>query len=120
MIQINAPRSTAARNSDCWPPAIWEYTMKSCLAAFAIAASLFTSNAQANDALEAKVRVYVPVYALAIACDIKATDAASGDHRVMLEGVKSDPVAKKLLARLHSETQAAYVKARNAGNRLGF
>jgi hypothetical protein len=95
--------------------------MKRCLAAFAIAASLFAPAAHANDALEAKVRAYVPVYAMLNACDIRAINAAaSGDHRAMLEAVKSDPDAHKLLARLHSETQAAYIKARDAGNRLGF
>jgi hypothetical protein len=94
--------------------------MKRCLAAFAIAASLFAPAAHANDALEAKVRAYVPLYAILNACDIKINAAASDDNRAMLEAVKSDPDAKKLLARLHSETQAAWRKARDAGNRLGF
>jgi len=39
--------------------------MKRCLAAFAIAASLFAPLAHADDALEAKVRAYVPVVSLA-------------------------------------------------------
>jgi hypothetical protein len=39
--------------------------MKRCLAAFAIATSLFAPVAHANDALEAKVRAYVPVVSLA-------------------------------------------------------
>jgi hypothetical protein len=96
-------------------------TMKRCLAAFAIAASLFAPAAHAKDALEAKVRAYVPVYALASVCDIRVINAAaSNDHHVMLEEVKSDPDANKLLARLQSETQAAYIKARDAGNRHGF
>ena len=45
-------------------PVVWRSTapMKCCLAVFAIAASLFAPVAHANDALEAKVRAYVPVY----------------------------------------------------------
>ena len=39
--------------------------MKRCLAAFAIAASLFAPVAHANDALEAKLRAYIPVVSLA-------------------------------------------------------
>ena len=74
--------------------------MKRCLATFAIATSLFAPVAQANDALEAKVRAYVPVVSLAKFCDIKINDATSGDHRAMLEAVKSDPNAKKLAFRL--------------------
>jgi len=68
--------------------------MKRCLAACAIAASLFAPVAHANDALEAKVRAYVPVVSLAKVCDIRIDDATSGDHRAMLEAVKSDPNAK--------------------------
>jgi len=86
--------------------------MKRCLAAFAITASLFAPVARANDALEAKVRVYVPVVSLAKVCDIRINDATSGDHRAMLEAVKSDPNANKLAYRLHYETQTAYIKAR--------
>jgi len=44
---------------------------KRCLAAFAIATSLFAAAAHANDALEAKVRAYVPVDSPAKVCDIK-------------------------------------------------
>jgi len=95
--------------------------MKRCLAAFAIAASPFAPAAHANDILDAKVRAYVPVYALASVCDIREINAAaSNGHRVMLEGVKLNPDANKLLARLQSETQAAYINARDAGNRRGF
>jgi hypothetical protein len=39
--------------------------MKRCLAAFAITTDLFAPIAQANDALEAKVRAYVAVFSLA-------------------------------------------------------
>ena len=67
--------------------------MKRCLAAFAIAASQFAPVAHANDALEAEVRTYVPVVSLAKVCYIRINDAASGDHRAMLEAVKSDPIA---------------------------
>ena len=94
--------------------------MKCCLAAFAIAASLFAPVAQANDALEAKVRAYVPVVSLAKVCDIKSNDAAWGDHRAMLEAVKSDPNANKLAYRIHYETQTAYIKARDGGQRIAF
>ena len=51
--------------------------MKRCLAAFAIAASLFAPVAHANDALEAKVRAYVPVVSLAKVCDLRINDATS-------------------------------------------
>jgi hypothetical protein len=94
--------------------------MKRCLAAFAIAASLFAPVAHANDALEAKVRAYVPVVSLAKVCDIRINDATSGDHRAMLEAVKSDPNANKLAYRLHYETQTAYIKARDGGQRVAF
>jgi len=94
--------------------------MKHCLAAFAIATSLFVAAAHANDALEAKVRAYVPVVSLAKVCDIKINDAAWGDHRAMLEAVKSDPNANKLAYRIHYETQTAYIKARDGGQRIAF
>ncbi len=94
--------------------------MKRCLAAFVIAASLFASVARANDALEAKLRAYVPVFSLAKVCDITINDATSGDHRAMLEAVKSDPNADKLAYRLHYETQTAYIKARDGGQRAAF
>ena len=94
--------------------------MKRGLAAFAIAASLFVAVAHANDALEAKVRAYVPVVSLAKACDIAINDATSGDHRAMLEAMKSDPNADKLAYRLHYETQTAYIKARDGGQRVAF
>ena len=90
--------------------------MKRSLAAFAIAASLFAPVAHANDALEAKVRAYVPVVSLVKVCDIRINEAASGDHRAMLEAVKSDPNANKLAYRLHYETQTAYIKAREEVN----
>ncbi len=85
--------------------------MKRCLAPFAIATSLFAPVAHANDALEAKVRAYVPVVSLAKVCDIRINDATSGEHRAMLEAVKSDPNANKLAYRVHYETQTAYIKA---------
>ena len=94
--------------------------MKRCLAAFAIAASLFAPLAHADDALEAKVRAYVPVVSLAKVCDIRINDATSGDHRAMLEAVKSNPSANKLAYRLHYETQTAYIKARDGGQRVAF
>src|SRR3954464_1405651 len=94
--------------------------MKRCLAAFAIAAPLFLPVAQANDALEAKVRAYVPVVSLAKVCDIRINDATSGDHRAMLEAVKSDPNANKLAFRQHYETMTAYIKARDGGQRIAF
>ncbi len=95
-------------------------TMKRRLAAFAIAASLFVPVTHANDALEAKVRAYVPVVSLAKVCDITINDAASDDHRAMLEAVKSDPNASKLAYRVHYETQTAYIKARDGGQRVAF
>jgi hypothetical protein len=59
---------------------IWSISpMKRCLATFAIATSLFAPVAQANDALEAKLRAYVPVFSLAKVCDIRINDAISGD-----------------------------------------
>ena len=94
--------------------------MKRCLAAFAIAASLFAPVANANDALEAKVRAYVPVVSLAKFCDIRINDAILREHPAMLAAVKSDPNAQKLAFRLNYETQTAYIKARDAGQRLAF
>lgn len=94
--------------------------MKRWFAAFTIAAGLFAPVAHANDALEAKVRVYVPVVSLAKVCDIRINDATSGDHRAMLEAVKSDPNAGKLAYRVHYETQTAYIKARDGGQRAAF
>ena len=94
--------------------------MKRCLAAFAIAASLFAPVAHANDALEAKLRAYVPVFSLAKVCDITINDATSGDHRAMLEAVKSDANADKLAYRLYYETQTAFIKARDGGQRVAF
>ena len=94
--------------------------MERCRAAFAIAPSLFVATAQANDALETKVRAYVPVVSLAKFCDIKINDAILGEHPAMLQAVKSDPNADKLAYRLHYEAQTAYIKARDAGRRLAF
>jgi len=94
--------------------------MKRCLAAFAIAAGQFATVAHANDALEAKVRAYVPVVSLAKFCDITINDAILGEHPAMLQAVKSDPNAKKLAFRLDYETQTAYIKARDTGQRLAF
>ena len=94
--------------------------MKHCLAACAIAASLPAPVAHADDALEAKVRAFVPVASLAKVCDFRINEAALGDHRAMLEAVKSDPDANKLAYRLHYETQTAYIKARDGGQRVAF
>jgi hypothetical protein len=94
--------------------------MKRCLPAFAIATSLFAPIAHANDALEAKVQAYVPVVSLAKVCDFRINEATLGDHRAILEAVKSDPNANKLAYRLHYEMQTAYIKARDAGQRLAF
>ena len=94
--------------------------MKRRPAAFAIAASLFAPVACADDALEAKLRAYVPVFSLAKVCDITINDATSADHRAMLEAMKSDPDANKLAFRLRYETQTAYIKARDGGQRIAF
>jgi hypothetical protein len=94
--------------------------MKRCFAAFAIATSLFAPVVHANDALEAKVRAYVPVVSLAKLCDISINDATAGDHRAILEAVKSDPNANKLAYRLLYEAQTAYIKARDGGQRVAF
>ena len=94
--------------------------MRRCLAALTIAASLFAPVANANDALEAKVRAYVPVVSLAKFCDIKINDAILDEQPAMLQAVKSDPNAKKLSFRLTYETQTAYIKARDTGQRLAF
>jgi|SRR5947209_5601455 hypothetical protein len=100
---------------------IWSMSpIKCCLAAFAIAVGLFAPLARANDALEAKVRAYVPVVSLAKLCDVSINDATLGEHRAMLESVKSDPDAKQLAYRVHFETQTAYVKARDGGQRIAF
>ena len=59
-------------------------------------------------------------FSLAKDCYIRINDAASGDHRAMLKAVKSDPNVNKLAYRLHYETQTAYIKARDGGQRLAF
>jgi hypothetical protein len=82
--------------------------------------SLFAPVAHANDALEAKVRAYTPVFSLAKMCDIRINDVASDDYRTMLEALKSDPYADKLAYRLRYETQIAYIKARDGGRRVTF
>src|SRR6476661_10228717 len=113
------PRSNPPAAACC--SVIWTMSpMKRCLAAFAIAASLFASVAHADDALEAKLRAYVPVFSLAKVCDITINDTTSGDHRAMLEAVKSDRNADKLAYRLNYETKTAYIKARNGGQRVAF
>ena len=94
--------------------------MERCRAAFAIAPSLFVATAQANDALETKVRAYVPVVSLAKFCDITINDAILGEHSAILAAAKSDPNAKKLAFRLTYETQTAYIKAREGGKRVAF
>jgi len=110
------PNAAATCGSLIWSMA----SMKRCLAAFAIAASLYAPVARANDVLEAKVRAYAPVFSLAKVCDIRISEATAGDHRAMLEAVKSDPNADKLAYRLHYETQTAYIKARDGGQRVAF
>jgi hypothetical protein len=94
--------------------------MKRFLATFAIATSLFAPVAHANDALEAKLRAYVPVFSLTKVCDITINDATLADHRAMLEALKSDANADELAYRLHYETQTAYIKARDGGQRIAF
>ena len=94
--------------------------MKRRLAALAIATSLFARVGHADDALEAKMRAYVPVVSLAKVCDLRINDATLGDHRTMLEAVKSEPNANKLAYRVHFETQTAYMKARDGGQRVAF
>lgn len=81
---------------------------------------MFAPVAHANDALEAKVRAYIPVVSLAKVCDFRINEATLGDHRAILEAVKSDPNANKLAYRLHYEMQTAYIKARDGGQRLAF
>ena len=85
-----------------------------------MAAGLLAPAALANDALEVKVRAYVPVVSLAKVCDIRIDNATSDDHRAMLTAVKSDPAANKLAYRLHYEAQTAYIKARDGGQRVAF
>jgi hypothetical protein len=100
---------------------IWSMSpMKRCLAAFAIAANLFAPVANANDALESKVRAYIPIISLAKVCDIRINDATLSEHRAMLEAVKSDPSADKFAYRVHYETQTAYIEARDGGQRVTF
>jgi hypothetical protein len=94
--------------------------MKRCLTAFAIAASQFAPVAHANDALEAKLRAYIPVVSLAKVCDFRINDAVSDDYRAILEAVKSDPNADKLAFRLRYEMLTAYIKARDGGQRAAF
>ena len=93
--------------------------MERCIAA-TFAASLLAPLALADDALETKVRAYVPIVSLAKVCDIRINDDTSGDHRAMLEAVKSNASANKLAYRVHYETQTAYIKARDGGQRVAF
>ena len=94
--------------------------MKRRPAALAIASSLLMPAAHADDALEARTRAYVPVVSLAKVCDIKINDATLDDHRATLAAVKSDAAANKLAFRVHYETQTAYIKARDGGQRTAF
>ncbi len=66
------------------------------------------------------MRANVPVVSLVKVCDIRINDATLGDYRAMLEAVKSDPNADKPAYRLNYETQTAYIKARDGGQRLAF
>lgn len=67
----------------------------------------------------AKVRINAPIYALLSVCDLRAINAAA-KHAGVIEAAKSDPKAEDLMTRLHRETQAAYMKARKAGDPLAF
>ena len=91
------------------------------LVSFAIAASLFPMLAAqaADNALMAKVRINAPIYALLSVCDLRAINAAA-DHARVIAATKSDPEALDLMNRLHRETQAAYLKARDGGARIAF
>ena len=68
-----------------------------------------------NSALMDQVRIYVPINAISIPCDLEVIDQSA--NRKMLEAVGSDPDAGNLLRRLHRETQVAL---RNAGDKTGF
>ena len=81
-------------------------TMKRRLAAFAIAASLFAPDAHANDALEAKLRAYVPVFSLAKVCDITINDATSDDHRA-----KSRPASSSTAWRTTASSRGPRARA---------
>ena len=67
-----------------------------------------------------KVRIYAPIIALASACDLTVLSATLNEHGAMLKGIKWNTKARKLLASVHWETQVAYIKARDAGDRRGF
>src|SRR5689334_14170254 len=121
MIQIKMGARQTAQEIRAVSSVIWSMSpMKRCLAAFAVTASQFAPVAQANDGLEAKMRAYVPVVSLVKLCDLRINDATSADHRAMLAAVKSDPNANKLAYRLQYETQTAYIKARDGGQRVAF
>ena len=72
----------------------------------------------ADTDLTGQVRIYAPINAIALPCELEAIDQSANSK--MLEQVKSDPKALALLQDLHSETQAAYRKARDAGDKAGF
>jgi hypothetical protein len=61
--------------------------------------------------LLAQVKIYVPINAISSTCDLRAINKNANSG--MLEGVKWDPEAAKLVGRLHWETQAAYRAARD-------
>ena len=61
--------------------------------------------------LLAQVKIYAPINAISSTCDLRAINQSANSG--MLEGVKWDPEAAKLVGRLHWETQAAYTAARD-------
>jgi hypothetical protein len=95
--------------------------MKKLLLATLAAATLLVSanaNVQAASDLETQVLTYAPINAIGVSCDIRQKDFSASSK--MLEAVKSDPEALQLLRQVHGNTQAAYVLARNNGQRDAF
>jgi hypothetical protein len=88
----------------------------------ATAMTLAPLTAHADTALMDKVRTFVPIVALNFVCDLRMTDDAFSEDRVMRAKIKSqsDSEAEKPVVSLHWETQAAYMKAQHAGNRIAF
>ena len=94
--------------------------MKRCLAAFAVAAGQLAPVAHANDALEAKVRAYVPVASLAKVCDIRINDATSGDHRAMLEAVNPTRTPTNSSTACITKRRRPTSRSRDGGQRIAF
>jgi hypothetical protein len=78
-----------------------------------LALATLTGTAQANDALLDQVAIYGPINAIALPCHVEAVNMRA--NMAMLEAVKTDKEAAKLLAKIHWETQTTYRRMSDKG-----